>query len=170
MDWLSKVKIRYLTQADLPELEWEGEYTRFRRVYADAYKQAKNGRAVLWVIDLPGVSIIGQLFVSLFSNRSELANGFSRAYIYSVRVRPEYRSCGLGTILMRTAEADLKRRCFEWATLNVARDNYRGRQFYERLGYQVVAPEAGRWSYRDENGIKRDVVEPAWRMEKYIGD
>ncbi len=165
---LSDVLIRYLTQEDLPALEWEGEYTHFRRLYQDIYQSARRGEAILWVADLNRVGIIGQLFVQLNSARSELADGVSRAYIYGFRIRPEYRNQGLGTHMLAVVERDLVKRGYRWAVLNVNRDNPDARRLYERLGYQIVAMEAGHWTFLDEKGVRREVNEPAWRMEKAI--
>jgi ribosomal protein S18 acetylase RimI-like enzyme len=166
--WMARVRIRPLMEADLPALEWEGEYTRYRRLYADAYLRAQQGRAVLWVADLAGVGVIGQLFVQLTTDRQELADGKQRAYIYAFRIRPAYRNSGLGTRMLRKAEADLRRRGFRYATLNVAKDNSRALNLYRRMGYRILASEAGRWSYPDENGEWHAVEEPAWRMEKVL--
>ena len=71
--------------------------------------------------------------------------------------------------MMQVVEADLRSRGFHWVTLNVARDNIRARDLYERIGYHVVAPEPGIWSYPDHNGVWHTIEEPAWRMEKWIG-
>jgi len=83
-------------------------------------------------------------------------------------VRPEFRGEGIGTTLMETAEEDLRQRGFQLVSLNVARNNQDARRLYERLGYQVVAPEPGIWSYIDHRGRRRQVEEPAWRMEKEL--
>jgi ribosomal protein S18 acetylase RimI-like enzyme len=163
---LSRVIYRHATRMDLPALEWDGEYAHFRRLYAQAFERARNGRTVLWLADLPDKEIIGQLFVQLNSQRPELANGVSRAYIYSFRVRSAYRGAGVGTGLLRVAEADLVARGFLQVTLNVARENLEARRLYERQGYRVVAPEPGRWHYIDHRGRLREVNEPSWRMEK----
>jgi ribosomal protein S18 acetylase RimI-like enzyme len=165
---LDQVKIRVATQQDLPGLEWNGEYTHFRRLYAQAFHRAQEGHAVLWIADLPEIHVVGQLFVQLESHRNELADGNHRAYIYGFRVRPPFRGQGIGTLLMQTAEFDLKNRGFQWVSLNVGRDNPRALQLYERLGYHVVAAEPGFWSYLDDHGRLREVHEPAWRMEKDI--
>jgi len=166
---LSRLKIRTVGAEDLPALEWDGEFTHFRLLYQDVYAQALQGNAVMWLVQLEGDGIIGQVFVSLVSRRSELADGKRRAYIYGFRVKPPYRSRGVGAYLMRWVEADLVRRGFYSATLNVARDNYSARKLYERLGYRVVAPEPGNWSYIDHLGQRHEVHEPAWRMEKILG-
>jgi ribosomal protein S18 acetylase RimI-like enzyme len=160
--------VRHATRKDLPALEWDGQYTHFRRLYAQAVRRAEEGESVLWVAELPPIGLIGQLFVQLISHRTELANGRTRAYIYSFRVRPDYRGAGIGTLLMQTAETDLGKRGYRNVTLNVARDNPDARRLYERFGYTVVADEPGRWSYLDHNGHRRHVHEPSWRMEKEL--
>lgn len=160
--------IRHLDRDDLPDLEWDGVYRHFRRLYARAYHSARKGRAVLWVADLAGSGLIGQLFVQLVSSDRRLADGKRRAYLYSFRVRPEYRGAGVGSRLLKVAEGDLIRRGCRLVTLNVARDNPDAQRFYERHGYRVVAPEPGRWQYVDDRGRVRTVVEPAWRMEKVL--
>jgi len=164
--WVSQVQIRTVREEDLAGLEWDGEYTHFRRVYADAYERAQSGRSILWIADLPGAGIIGQVFIQLVCDRPELADGANRAYLYAFRIRPDYRSQGLGTQMLAVVEEDLRRRKFHYVTLNVARDNIRARKLYEREGYRVIAPEQGIWSYPDENGVWHNVKEPAWRMEK----
>lgn len=166
--WLFQVQIRVVQEQDLPGLEWDGEYTHFRRLYADAFERARLGRSVLWIAELPGKGVIGQVFIQLICDRPELADGIQRAYLYAFRVRREYRSQGLGTRIMDVVEADLKHRGFRWVTLNVARENLRARKLYERQGYWVVAPEPGQWSYPDEKGVWHTVEEPAWRMEKTL--
>ncbi len=163
---LNGLAIRQVIKADLPALEWEGEYTHFRRLYSEAFYRGELGEAVLWVAELPGKRLIGQLFVHLDSRRKELANGDWRAYIYGFRVRPVYRGNGIGTRMMQVTEADLVRRGYRKVTLNVGQDNHDARRLYERLGYTVVGSDPGRWSYFDHLGNLREVVEPAWRMEK----
>jgi ribosomal protein S18 acetylase RimI-like enzyme len=149
-------------------MEWDGELKHFRRLFADTYERVEKGEVGIWIAELPDAGLIGQLFLSLRSGRPELSDGVTRGYIYGVRVRPEYRNRGIGSQLMLVAETELIQRGFTYATLNVGRDNPKAQRLYERLGYCVVAPESGRWSYEDENGIRRDVYEPAWRMEKIL--
>jgi ribosomal protein S18 acetylase RimI-like enzyme len=167
-NWIPFVDIRQIRKADLPALEWNGEYSHFRQIYADAYNRSLHGLAVLWVADLPGAGIIGQVFIQLSCDRPELADGHLRAYLYSFRVMPAYRSGGLGSRIMDVVEKDLGKRGFRYVTLNVAKDNPRAQQLYERVGYHVVAHEPGIWSYMDPEGVWHQVEEPAWRMEKRI--
>jgi ribosomal protein S18 acetylase RimI-like enzyme len=166
--WFPQLSVRFLRQDDLPALEWDGEFTHFRRLYTEIYEHFHQGRAVLWVAELPRAGIIGQLFVQLNSSRTELADGVERAYIYGFRIKPAYRGFGVGTHMLRVAENYLAAHKFRRVTLNVARDNHTARQLYEHLGYRVTGPDPGRWSFLDHHGRQQDVVEPAWRMEKTI--
>jgi len=162
--------IRLATKVDLPALEWEGEYSHFRLLYADVYKTTQEGHGLIWIAELPEkAGLIGQLFVSLKGGRVELADGIGRAYIFGFRVRPEYRNLGIGKRIMSVVEQDLTERGYRWVTLNVGKENPAAQRFYERLGYRVIAEEPGRWSYIDDKHRRRDVFEPAWRMEKKIG-
>jgi ribosomal protein S18 acetylase RimI-like enzyme len=163
-----QITIRQATQSDLPALEWDGEFLHFRRLYDEIFQSMCSGRAVMWVIELPDQGIVGQLFVQLSSSRTELADGHNRAYIYGFRIKPTYRRQGFGSQMMAVAEEDLRQRNFYWVTLNVARDNPQARRLYESLGYRVVASDPGKWSYFDHQGNRRNVLEPAWRMEKMI--
>jgi len=126
----------------------------------------EQGNAIIWIAEEDGNGLIGQLFVSLLGNRPELADGVTRAYIYGFRVRPQFRNNGIGTMIMHAIEDDIRERGFRQITLNVGQDNHAARRFYERLGYKVVEPDPGRWSYIDDKGKRRDVLEPAWRMLK----
>lgn len=167
---LAEVIIRPVKHTDLLSLEWEGEYRHFRRLYYEIYQSASRGKAIMWAAELPGIGLIGQLFVQLVSGRTELADGSTRAYIYGFRIKPDYRQQGLGRRMLHVAERDLTERNFQRVTLNVGQDNPHARRLYERLGYRVVGTDPGKWYYIDHQGNRRDVHEPAWRMEKELGD
>jgi ribosomal protein S18 acetylase RimI-like enzyme len=167
-EWPSQFTIRHLQQADLPALEWDGEYTHFRRVFNDAYLRAIQGYSVLWVAELEGTGIIGQVFLQLICDRLELADGHKRAYLYSFRIRPPYRGAGLGTRILKIIEDDLFQRGFSILTLNVAKDNLLAQKLYVRNGFKIVAHEPGIWSFPDHTGNWQTVEEPAWRMEKVL--
>lgn len=166
--WLERVIIRPMEEKDLPELEWDGAYTHFRRVYTEAFRRMLRGLALIWVAEYPGAGVIAQVFIQLICERNELADGKQRAYLYSFRVQPAFRSGGLGTRMVNFVEDDLRARGFEYLTLNVAKDNSRAIELYERLGYLIEAHEPGRWSYIDHLGVRQYVEEPAWRMKKHL--
>jgi len=159
-DWRNLVKYRYVTKADLPFLEWEGEYSHLRRVYADTFQRMNQGLALMWLAELPLLKVIGQVFVQLITDNAQ------EAYIHAVRVRPEYRRTGIGSGLMCTAERELRKRDFRHTCLHVTYENTEARSLYQRLGYRVVAEVSGQWSYYDQYNRLQHVSEPGWRMQK----
>lgn len=158
--------IRLVTETDLVRLEWEGEFKKYRRMYAGLYRSMLTGTTLMWLIENPQGEVIGQAFVMLKSSEREAADGNSRAYLFAFRVRPVWRNQGIGTRMMAHIERDLQRRGFSYVTLNVAKDNPGARRLYERLGYKVTGSKPGVWSFRDDEGNLQNMVEPAWRMMK----
>ncbi len=165
---LDDVIVRQVRKDDLPALEWEGEYKHFHNLYADTYARMLKGLTVMWVAELPTRGIIGQVFLQLICDRPELADGWQRAYLFSLRIRPEYRNLGLGTKIIQTLEEYVIEKRFSRLTLNVGKDNPDALRLYKRLGFQVVGEEPGTWSYIDDKGIWQTVREPSWRMEKLL--
>lgn len=163
---LKKLIIRHAQATDLKDLEWDGEFTHFRRLYTETYQRSLNGLTVMWISEIREVGLIGQLFVQLVSTRQEVADGLTRAYLYAFRIKPGFRNKGIGTLMLQTVERDLLERGFHWVVLNVAQDNLRAQKLYLKHGYQIVGPDPGMWSYQDETGMTHYVEEPAWRMEK----
>ena len=163
---MNQVFIRQANKDDLPDLEWKGEYTHFRRLYADTYSMVLQAKAIIWIAEENSSGLIGQCFVSLMGNRPELADGVIRAYIYGFRIKPYFRNQGIGTKMMQIVEKDLKLHGFRQVTLNVGQENHAAKRFYNRLGYAIVGADPGQWSYIDDKGKRQDVHEPAWRMIK----
>lgn len=165
---LSRFNIRQLRREDLPALEWDGEFAHFRLVYQSVYERTQNGSAVAWIAETEVDGLAGQVFLQLKSDQPEWANGWSRAYLYSFRIKPAYQNMGLGTKMVETIQDYLLKKNFSRLTLNVARNNHNGIRFYKRLGFQIVAEEPGIWSYIDHLGKWHTVEEPSWRMEKIL--
>lgn len=160
--------VRKISRSDLSALEWEGQYQRYRRVFASLYSSVLNGKTLMWIVETREQKIIGQAFVMLHSSDRDAADGSIRAYIFSFRIRPEWQNKGVGTGLMEFVEADLYQRGFSFTTLNVAKDNPAALRLYQRLGYKIIGSRSGIWSYIDHNGVQQHVNEPAWRMMKKI--
>jgi ribosomal protein S18 acetylase RimI-like enzyme len=159
------IVLRAARADDLEALEWEGEYRRYRVVYQRAYAESLRGRRVLLVAELQGL-IIGQIFIQVDSTLA--AGRGEAAYLYALRVRPEYRGRGIGTDLVREAEALLRQRGYARALISVAKDNDAARRLYERLGFEVFGEDAGNWTYIDDQGQVQEVHEPAFLLETLL--
>jgi ribosomal protein S18 acetylase RimI-like enzyme len=161
------IVLRLATEQDLPKLEWYGQYTHFRNLFRRAFREQQQGRRLMVLADCNDFPI-GHIFILFKSHNPDIADGGRRAYLYSLRVMEMFRRQGLGTRLILEAEALAQDRRFECVTISVAKDNPGARGLYERLGYQVFAEDAGRWSYVDHRGQIRHVHEPCWMLEKWI--
>jgi len=165
---LKNLIIRLVEQSDLPALEWDGEYLKYRRMYANLYQNTLVGKTLMWIIQLPQGKIIGQAFVMLKSSKPRAADGIHRAYVFAFRIKPLWRNMGIGTNLMDHIENDLQQRDYQYVTLNVAKENPGALRLYQRLGYTIIGSQPGIWSFKDHTGTIHHVEEPAWRMIKRI--
>lgn len=159
------VTIRTGCEADLPALEWEGQYLHFRQVYRRAMEEALRGLRVVLVAEVEG-QVVGQLFIQF--RKTELA-GTTRGrygYLHAFRVRPSYRNLGIGTRLVAEAESILRARGCTRAMIAVARANPSALALYQRLGYAVTGDDPGKWSYLDHQGRVCHVHEPSYVLEK----
>jgi ribosomal protein S18 acetylase RimI-like enzyme len=161
--------IRPVEERDLPALEWDGVFLCFRQLFRQAYEDMRLGSRYLLMMERrPGGEMIGQVFIQWNSSDPKFADGRGRGYLYAFRVKPEYRGRGLGTRILCAAEDVLRMRGMDTASIGVEKDNPRARALYERRGYRVITDDPGRWSYIDHEGNRREVVEPAWLMEKKL--
>lgn len=159
--------IRNLQEADLPALEWGGEYRRYRRMYRDMYEQMRQGRRLMLVAELDE-EIIGQAFIQYFIHRADLPADSTPGYLHAVRVKPAYRNRGIGTQMILIAEHLLAKRGMDYSVIAVEVDNHAARRLYERLGYEYFADDDGVWSYIDDEGQRRFVTSPAHLLKKQL--
>jgi ribosomal protein S18 acetylase RimI-like enzyme len=161
------VLIREARESDLPGLEWEGAFSHFRGLYQRAFLETQSGRRIMLVAEADS-QVVGQLFIQLDSFPKPGGDGRATAYLYSFRVRPEYRKQGIGTQLIQAAETRLQTRGYRRAVISVAVTNLTARKLYEHLGYRVYAQDPGQWSYIDDQGQLQRVDEPALVLEKEL--
>jgi ribosomal protein S18 acetylase RimI-like enzyme len=108
------------------------------------------------------------VFVLLYSREKSIADGIKRAYIFSFRVKPQYRKIGLGTSIMKFTEENLRNRGYSEIRLNVAKENLEALHLYKTLGYRIIGSDPGIWNYQDHEGVWQSVREPAWQMLKLL--
>lgn len=159
--------MREAKSEDLPKLEWHGQYRHYRNLFRRAYEEQLKGRRTIMLADLDGFPV-GHIFIQWVANNKRVADGKSRAYLYSFRVMNILQGHGLGTHIMNHVENLLRQRNFEWAIIAVAKDNEGAMRLYRRLGYHIFADDPGQWSYEDHMGNRRNVNEPCWILEKNL--
>jgi ribosomal protein S18 acetylase RimI-like enzyme len=89
--------------------------------------------------------------------------------VSQVHVHPDVRGRGIGTALIRFAERCVVARDCDTITIVVGDDNPRVAALYARLGYRDTGLRStARYSYRDENGVDRHVVEQNLTLAKHL--
>ena len=162
---LQPVAIRHLLETDLPGLEWSSDQVRFRRMFRSAFEDTRAGTRSLWV-GAAARLVVGRLFIQWNSSDLRYADGVSRAYLYALRVHPEWQRQGVGTRLIAAAERELCDRRFSVATLAVGQDNADAYRLYRRLGYAIFGEDPGIWYFTDDQGELQREEERSWLLEK----
>jgi GNAT superfamily N-acetyltransferase len=157
------ITMRLATRADLPKLEWHGQYRHFRRLFHRTFREQQAGRRLMLLADLNNFPI-GQVFIHF----RRPSTAYSCAYLYSFRVMEMFRGYGIGSQLLESAEEVVRSRNFSRAIIAVSKENNGARRLYHRLGYALCGEDPGHWSYLDHQGKVCHVHEPCWILEKYL--
>jgi GNAT superfamily N-acetyltransferase len=126
------VEFRLCAEDDLPALEWMGLYTLQREIIRSAFEAQQRGEALM-LLAISGGFPVGQVWLDFTRG-----GGVKRPLLWAMRVFPPLQGRGLGSGLMRRAEALAASRGAEEIELGVERDNEDARRFYERFGYHSV--------------------------------
>lgn len=161
------VVIRHLREEDLARLEWSEEHVRFRRMFRNAFEDMRAGTRSLWV-GVAGDLVVGRLFIQWNSADRRYADGVSRAYLYALRVHPQWQRKGVGTRLVAAAEAELCTRRITTATIAVGQTNAEAFRLYKRLGYSVFGDDPGIWYFLDDRGVLQREEEKSWLLQKRL--
>jgi len=133
-----------LAKADLPALEWAGNARHLQGV-AEVLDRAGSGRAEYLAVRTSGGAAVAIGAVNY-------AESPGVGVLFQLSTHPELRSLGLGTRLVREAEARIRRRGLGLARLGVEDDNPSARALYERLGYEPVGRRQVGWESQGADG------------------
>lgn len=159
------VRIRYLEEADLPALEWDGEYSRYRKNYLEIYRNKGKGLSFPFVAESAADGVIGQVFLTR-RNANKAYSNEPYFFLTSFRVKPAYRDRGIGSRLLEACERVTREQRIGAILLNCAASNPRGFEFYRKHGFELVREELTQWSYVNENGMVVSEQAPSWLMRK----
>lgn len=129
------VVIRECRAEDLPALEWFSLFSQERALIQRLFEQHLRGEALMLTAEVNGEAS-GQLWLD-FRGRPDGLTG----EIWGVRVMPCLQGRGIGSRLLRAAEAAMRMRGCRGAELGVEIDNPRARRLYERHGYSLDRTE-----------------------------
>ncbi len=160
--------LRSIKSSDLKNLEYGRLYRKFRKLMDLSFADNQVGKKVYLVAEIKG-KIAGQIIIDWRVLKDESkSDGRTRAYLYSLRVFPPYRSRGLGTKMLNFCLNYLKSRGFAFATIAAEKKNPLALKLYERLGFKIYKEENLPWKFEDDKGVKQQVSEPEWVLEKAL--
>jgi ribosomal protein S18 acetylase RimI-like enzyme len=156
------ITFRLCQQADLPNLEWFGEYADHRDIFRQTFERQEKGEIIMLVAEANHFPV-GQIWIDL---TKEGQNGIG--ILWALRVLPPLQNLGIGSRLIAIAEELLKNKDFLIAEIGVEKDNGDAKRLYERLGYQVVGDNVEEWDYTTPGGeVKHEMIEE-WIMHKRL--
>ncbi len=167
-EWLETINIRLMREEDLYEIEWNGEFSRYRRIYKEVYRSSQSGLSIPWIAEDPENGIIGQVFLTKKTPNRSFCEFSPYLFLTSFRVKQDFRDRGLGTVLMKKSIDTARNLKIGYICLNCAQRNLRGRKFYDRFGFVVIRDDPGNWSYIDDRGEICTEIEPAWAMRAEV--
>src|ERR1700691_4592507 len=109
-----------------------------------------------WIAEQPEDKLAG--FV-IFERASR--HGRPAGHIVTLDVDPDERRRGLGTLLMQTAEEQMKQEGAGVMSLEVAENNAAARQFYRSLGFVTRGRIAKYYGGMVDAEVMEKVIEPA---------
>lgn len=154
------VLIRECLQADVDMLE-ESLPTRGMSVHAYWLARQAAGEAT-YLIAFIDARPVGSCVIRWAGDRDPQISGAlpDCPAIMNLHVGPVHRGRGVGTALIRFAEATVQGRGYRRVTMGVGQDNPRALALYTRLGYRdSVLRCVSRYDYPDDDGVLREVVE-----------
>ena len=167
-NWLDTVTIRLMKEADLPALEWDGEYQRYRRIYREIYRNSQKGISIPFVAETPTEGIIGQVFLTKKDPNRNYVTQSQYFFLSSFRIKPGFRDHGLGSLMLNECEKQVRLHHLRDIYLNCDRKNNRARWFYQEHGFHVVRVDEGTWSYVNDEGFVVTEEQNAYLMKKTL--
>ncbi|MFI5958540.1 GNAT family N-acetyltransferase [Cryptosporangium sp. NPDC051539] len=136
--------VRDLLHEDLAGCAWAGPPTRLHFI------SAALGRRTSGAVDY--LAVCGPSDLPLGVGGVDYGRGVDAGWLWQMAVHPAFRSCGIGTLLVRSAEERIRRRGRSFAELGVEQANVGARRLYARLGYEVVREQGEEWDVEDAAG------------------
>ena len=138
------LNVRDLLHEDLAACAWTGSPAQLR------YISAALGRRTAGVVDY--LAVCGPSDLPLGVGGVDYSRSRDAGWLWQFAVHPAFRSCGIGTLLVRSAEDRIRGRGLEAAELGVEAANAGARRLYARLGYDVVREQDEEW---EVSGVRR---------------
>ncbi|WP_026257901.1 GNAT family N-acetyltransferase [Actinopolymorpha alba] len=136
--------VRDMEEADLPDLACFYSRLGLEKMPAEL-ERARRGVVDHLVVCTPSGLLVAKGGVN-YDEKPEAG------VIWTLSVRAELRSLGIGTVLIGAAEDRIRARGLPRAEIGVEENNPRALALYERLGYVAYGSEPASWDDEAEDG------------------
>ena len=136
--------VRDLEPGDLPSCTWAGRATHIAAI-ARALERVQLGEVEYLAAYPPSGLPMGLGAI-------DYAKTPGAGTAWMLEVHAALQSCGIGTLLIKAAEARIRARGPNRAELGVEDSNPRARVLYERLGYAAYGSELDSWDQEAADG------------------
>jgi ribosomal protein S18 acetylase RimI-like enzyme len=133
-----RIVVRELEPGDLPELQWTGSSEHLAAIAGDL-ELAWAGKLVQLVAGLSNGRLVGFGAV-------DFRRGADSGLIVMLSIHDLLQSLGIGSMLIRELESQIRRHGRDRALIAVEHDNPRAGALYRRLGYRECGSEIVDWS------------------------
>ncbi|TQS43274.1 GNAT family N-acetyltransferase [Cryptosporangium phraense] len=133
--------VRDLLHEDLAGCAWTGHVP---------FISAALGRRTAGAVDY--LAVCGPSDLPVGVGGVDYSRQADAGWLWQFAVHPAFRSCGVGTLLVRSAEDRIRQRGLSFAELGVEQTNQGARRLYTRLGYEVTREQDEEWDALDAAG------------------
>lgn len=100
----------------------------------------EDGNQEFWVIE-NNDQIIGEIHICWRKDDEDAANGHNRAYLFALRLHPDFRGQGLGTKLIQRVLQRVRDNGFTEVTIGAYKDEPHLKSLYNKWGFTSFVKE-----------------------------
>jgi ribosomal protein S18 acetylase RimI-like enzyme len=157
-----EVQIRACVEADLPALEWFGEFRAHRAIIREAFAAQERGEGMMLLADAGGFPV-GQAWIDFKGGTTE-----SAAFLWALRVIPWMQRRGLAARLLAAVEELARQRGFASVESSVEIENAAAQAFHEAQGFRVVGERLDDDTFTTPDGETVRMCQPRRVLRKTL--
>jgi ribosomal protein S18 acetylase RimI-like enzyme len=146
--------------SDVDVMTWASSED-LREAWREQARRAGTGE-VCFLVAVADGQVVGKAVVDW----THSADG--SAWLWMFSVHPDFRSRGVGRLVLAEAEARARLRGCAAVEMAVDDDNPRARDLYVREGYKVSGPYVDEYEYSEPDGVTVRVSSPGVLLRKVL--
>jgi ribosomal protein S18 acetylase RimI-like enzyme len=129
------IRVGVIDDFKLLNQDWAWSQADWQRdAQIDTIQSINDGKQEFWVIE-NNEQLIGEVHIAWDQEDNDQANGVTRAYLFALRIHPDYRGQGLGSKLVARVIERIQERGFFEVTIGAYKDEPHLMELYEKWGF-----------------------------------